>query len=75
MDFVTPGFKFDEIGDGTDVSLMNTEKNEIEWVFILNNRKYKPGCLSSLLSVVFPESLRRLVFGFSFFIYMNHFDK
>ena len=56
------GFEFDGIGDGTDVSLINTEINEYEWVFDLNY-DYEPGFFSSLLSVSFPKSLQRLVFA------------
>ena len=55
------GFQFDEIG--TDVSLINTEINEIEMEFDMEYIS-KAGTLYWLLSVSFPESLRRLVFGF-----------
>ena len=58
------GFQFDEIG--TDVSLINTEINEIEMEFDMEYIS-KAGFLYWLLSVSFPGSLRRLVFGF--FVY------
>ena len=66
MYFFNTKFEFDEIGDGTDVILINTEINEIEWVFHLNHC-YEQGFFSSLLSVSFPESSRRLVLGFYVF--------
>ena len=66
MNFLS-SFKFDEIGDGTDVSLINTEINEIEWIFNLNYH-HEPGFFSSTLFVLFPESLRRLVYGFFCFL-------
>ena len=59
-------FEFDEIGDGTIVSLINTEINEIEMEIDMRLIS-KAGFLSWLLSVSFPKSLRRLVFGFLFF--------
>ena len=59
-------FKFDEFGHGTDVSLNNTKINEIQWIVKLFYN-CEPGFISSLLSVLFPESLRRLVFGFFVF--------
>ena len=66
MNFYSSDFEFDKIGDGTDVSLNNTEINDIQWTIFMRY-DYKPGFLSSLLSVLFPESLRRLVFGFFVF--------
>ena len=63
MNFYSSDFEFDKIGDGTDVSLNNTEINDIQWEIFMH-RDYKPGFLCSLLSVLFPESLLRLVLGF-----------
>ena len=65
MNFRNNKFKFDENGDGKDVSFINTEIKEIEWVFDMNYR-YEQGFLYSLLSVSFPESLKRLVLDFLF---------
>ena len=65
MNFLS-NFKFDEIGDGTDVSLINTEINEIELEIDMRFIS-KAGFLYWFLSVSFPESLRRLVFGFFVF--------
>ena len=67
-----PGFEFDEIGDGTDVSLINTEINEIEMEFYMEYIS-KAGTLYWLLSVSFPESLRRLVFRFFVFYLFKSF--
>ena len=66
-------FKFDEFGHGTDVSLIYTEINEIE---IKMNMKFisKAGFLYWFLSVSFPESLRRLVFGFFVFYLFKSFQ-
>ena len=59
-------FEFDKIGDGTDVSLNNTEINEIEMKIDMRFNS-KAEFLYGLLPVSFPESLRRLVFGFFVF--------
>ena len=60
------GFEFDEIGDGTDVSLINTKINKIEMEIDMEYIS-KAGFLYWLLSISFPKSLRRLVFGFFVF--------
>ena len=71
MNFYSSDFEFDKIGDGTDVSLNNTEINDIQWEIFMND-DYKPGFLSSLLFVLFPESLQRLVFGiFVFYLFKS----
>ena len=36
---------------------------------------HEPEFFNLFLSVSFPESLRRLVLNFLFFIYLNHFNK
>ena len=59
-------FEFVEIGDGTNVSLINTKINKIEMEIDMEYIS-KAGFLYWLLSVSFPESLRRLVFGFFVF--------
>ena len=61
MYFYNPGFEFDEIEDGTDVSLINREINKIEMEIDMEYNS-KAGFLYWLLSVSFQESLRRLVF-------------
>ena len=73
MDFGNK-FKFDGIGDGADVSLINTEINEIEWVLRMSYF-YESGFLSSFLPVSFPKSLWRLVFGFFIFYLFKSFQK
>ena len=55
------GFEFDEIGDETDVSLIKTEITKFEMEIKMNHIS-NAGFLYWLLSVSFPESLRRLVF-------------
>ena len=67
-----PGFKFGEIGEGTDVSLINTEIYKIEMEIDMRFF-FKAGFLSWLLSVSFPEYLRRLVFGFFVFYLFKSF--
>ena len=59
-------FEFDEFGDGTYVSLINTEINEIEMEIDMECIS-KAGFLYCLLSISFPKSLRRLVFRFFVF--------
>ena len=61
------GFEFDEIDDGTDVSFINTEIIKIEMEIDMEYIS-KAGFLYWLLSVSFPESLRRLVFGYFVFL-------
>ena len=64
-------FEFDEIGDGTDVSLINTEINEFELRIAIECIS-KSGFLGWLLAVSFPESLQRLVFGFlDFYVFKS----
>ena len=63
------GFEFDEIGDGIDVSLINIEINNIEMEINMNHI-FKAGFLYWLLSVSFPDSLRRLVFKLFVFFYL-----
>ena len=72
MNFNNSGFVFDEIEDGTDVRLINTEINKIEMKIYMTHI-YNRGFLYWLLSVSFPESLRRLVFGFFVFYLFKSF--
>ena len=59
-------FEFDEIRDGTHVSLIKTKINEIEMEIDMEYIS-KAGFLYWLLSISFPKSLRRLVFRFFVF--------
>ena len=65
-------FEFDENGDGTIVSLINTEINEIEMEIDMKSI-FKAEFLYWLLSVSFPKSLRRFVFRFFVFYLFKSF--